>query len=103
MSEKKIAVLGLGYVGLPLALELSLTFSVKGFDINNNRINQLIKGIDSTLEVDPKKLINQQNNKKLLITKSQKDLKDCNIFIATVPTPIDSKKKTRFQGLIKCM
>ena len=84
MSEKKIAVLGLGYVGLPLALELSLTFSVKGFDINNNRINQLIKGIDSTLEVDPNKLINQQNNKKLLITKSQKDLKDCNIFIATV-------------------
>ena len=75
MSEKNIAVLGLGYVGLPLALELSLTLNVKGFDVNNNRINQLRKGIDSTLEVDPKKLLNQQKNKKLLITKSQKDLK----------------------------
>ena len=50
MSEKNIAVLGLGYVGLPLALELSLTLNVKGFDVNNNRINQLRKGIDSTLE-----------------------------------------------------
>ena len=54
MSDKKIAVLGLGYVGLPLALELSFSFHVKGFDINNNRINQLRKGIDSTLEVDQK-------------------------------------------------
>ena len=53
MSEK-IAVLGLGYVGLPLALELSLSLCVKGFDINNNRINQLRKGIDLTLEVDQK-------------------------------------------------
>ena len=100
MSEKNIAVLGLGYVGLPLALELSLTLNVKGFDVNNNRINQLRKGIDSTLEVDPKKLLNQQKNKKLLITKSQKDLKNCNIFIATVPTPIDSKRKPDFTALL---
>ena len=64
MSEKKIAVLGLGYVGLPLALELSLSLSVKGFDVNNNRINQLRKGIDSTLEVDQKKLLSQQKKKK---------------------------------------
>ena len=100
MNEKKIAVLGLGYVGLPLALELSLSLSVKGFDINNNRINQLRKGIDSTLEVDQKKLLSQQKKKKLFITKSKSNLKDCNIFIATVPTPIDSKKKPDLSALL---
>ena len=70
MSEKKIAVLGLGYVGLPLALELSLSLCVKGFDINNNRINQLRKGIDLTLEVDQKKLLHQQKKKHLKTCKN---------------------------------
>ena len=56
MDDKKIAVLGLGYVGLPLALGLSFSYNIKGFDVDNNRINQLRKGIDSTLEVDEKKL-----------------------------------------------
>lgn len=100
MSEKKIAVLGLGYVGLPLALELSFSLSIKGFDININRINQLRKGIDSTLEVDQVKLLSQQKKKKLFFTQSKNDLKDCNIFIATVPTPIDSKKKPDFSALL---
>ena len=54
MDDKKIAVLGLGYVGLPLALGLSFSYNIKGFDVDNNRINQLRKGIDSTLEVDEK-------------------------------------------------
>ena len=80
MSEKKIAVLGLGYVGLPLALELSLSLCVKGFDINNNRINQLRKGIDLTLEVDQKKLLHQQKKNHLLITNSKSDLKNCDVF-----------------------
>ena len=62
MSEK-IAVLGLGYVGLPLALELSLSLSVKGFDVNNNRINQLRKGIDLTLEVDKKTYFSTKKTK----------------------------------------
>ena len=100
MSEKKIAVLGLGYVGLPLALELSFSLSIKGFDININRINQLRKGIDSTLEVDQVKLLSQQKKKKLFFTQSKNDIKDCNIFIATVPTPIDSKKKPDFSALL---
>ena len=100
MSEKKIAVLGLGYVGLPLALELSFSLSIKGYDININRINQLRKGIDSTLEVDQVKLLSQQKKKKLFFTQSKNDLKDCNIFIATVPTPIDSKKKPDFSALL---
>ena len=100
MSEKKIAVLGLGYVGLPLALELSLSLCVKGFDINNNRINQLRKGIDLTLEVDQKKLLHQQKKKHLLITNSKSELKNCDVFIVTVPTPIDSKKKPDFSALL---
>ena len=52
MSDKKIAVLGLGYVGLPLAVQLSLSYQVKGFDLDNNRVSQLRKGIDKTLEVN---------------------------------------------------
>ncbi len=100
MSEKKIAVLGLGYVGLPLALELSLSLCVKGFDINNNRINQLRKGIDLTLEVDQKKLLHQQKKKHLLITNSKSELKNCDVFIVTVPTPIDSKQKPDFSALL---
>ena len=61
-------------MGLPLALELSLSLSVKGFDVDNNRINQLRKGIDSTMEVNSKKLLSQQKKKELFITKSQSDL-----------------------------
>ena len=57
MNEKKIAVLGLGYVGLPLALGLSFSYNVKGFDVDDTRINQLRKGIDSTLEVNKTKLL----------------------------------------------
>ena len=51
MSDKKIAVLGLGYVGLPLAVQLSLSYQVKGFDLDNNRVSQLRKGIDKTLKL----------------------------------------------------
>ena len=101
MDDKKIAVLGLGYVGLPLALGLSFSYNIKGFDVDNNRINQLRKGIDSTLEVDEKKLLTQQKKKKIFITSNKSDLNDCNIFIATVPTPIDKKKKPDFSSLLK--
>ena len=101
MNDKKIAVLGLGYVGLPLALGLSFSYNIKGFDVDNIRINQLRKGIDSTLEVDEKKLLTQQKKKKIFITSNKKELNDCNIFIATVPTPIDKKKKPDFSSLLK--
>ena len=101
MDDKKIAVLGLGYVGLPLALGLSFSYNIKGFDVDNNRINQLRKGIDSTLEVDEKKLLTQQKKKKIFITSNKDELNDCNIFIATVPTPIDKKKKPDFSSLLK--
>ena len=101
MNDKKIAVLGLGYVGLPLALGLSFSYNIKGFDVDNTRINQLRKGIDSTLEVDEKKLLTQQKKKKIFITSNKKELNDCNIFIATVPTPIDKKKRPDFSSLLK--
>ena len=101
MDDKKIAVLGLGYVGLPLALGLSFSYNIKGFDIDNNRINQLRKGIDSTLEVDKKKLLTQQKKQRIFFTSDKYELDGCNVFIATVPTPIDKKKKPDFSSLLK--
>ena len=97
----KIAIIGLGYVGLPLALGLSFSYNIKGFDVDNIRINQLRKGIDSTLEVDEKKLLTQQKKKKIFITSNKSELNDCNVFIATVPTPIDKKNKPDFSSLLK--
>ena len=98
MKEKRIAVLGLGYVGLPLAVNLSYNFNVKGFDIDINRINELRKGIDKTLEVDGA-ILKKQQKTLLSITSNEKDLQDCNFFIATVPTPIDKKNKPDFSAL----
>ena len=98
-KEKKIAVLGLGYVGLPLAVELSSSYKIIGFDISLNRVSQLSKGIDSTLEIPKDKLINSLNNK-LKITCDPEKLHECNIFIATVPTPITKDKKPDLQPLI---
>ncbi len=98
IKEKKIAVLGLGYVGLPLAVGLCSSFKIIGFDISLNRVSQLLKGIDETLEVKEKKL-RRCLNKKLTITNNFKDLENCNIFIATVPTPITEKCKPDFKPL----
>ena len=69
MKEKKIAVLGLGYVGLPLALQLSLSYNVVGYDIDNTRIKELRKGIDKTLEVSEPLLKKQQKNSLFFIEK----------------------------------
>ena len=98
IKEKKIAVLGLGYVGLPLAVGLCSSYKIIGFDISLNRVSQLLKGIDETLEVKEKKL-RRCLNKKLTITNNFKDLENCNIFIATVPTPITEKCKPDFKPL----
>jgi UDP-N-acetyl-D-mannosaminuronate dehydrogenase len=100
MKEKKIAILGLGYVGLPLALQLSLSYSVIGYDVDNNRIKELRKGIDKTLEISERFLKKQQNNN-LFFTTNPKDILNCNFYIATVPTPIDMKKKPDFSALKK--
>ena len=97
--KKKIGILGLGYVGLPLAVKLSSSFQVIGFDISSLRVSQLHKGIDETLEVSKNNLINSLN-KNLTISNNEKDLKNCNIYIATVPTPIDERKKPDFSFLV---
>jgi UDP-N-acetyl-D-glucosamine/UDP-N-acetyl-D-galactosamine dehydrogenase len=86
----KLGVIGLGYVGLPLAVEFGKVFKTVGFDIKESRIAELRKGRDSTLEVEPTEL---SEAKKLKFSTSLKDLATCQVFIVTVPTPIDSYKR----------
>ena len=88
-SEIKIAVIGLGYVGLPLALAFSSKYQVVGFDINQKRIGDLQEGIDHTGEADIDLL---ESNKNLTLTSDNASLEECNIYIVTVPTPIDTFK-----------
>jgi UDP-N-acetyl-D-glucosamine/UDP-N-acetyl-D-galactosamine dehydrogenase len=86
LDNIKIAIIGLGYVGLPLAVEFGKKSTVVGFDINQSRIDELRQGKDSTLEVEPSELL---NSKGLKFGSSLEDLNDCNVYIITVPTPID--------------
>ncbi len=90
MKNIKIAIIGLGYVGLPLAIEFGKVYKTIGFDINEFRIKELLAGKDSTLEVTSKEL---QESKKLTYTNDPNDIQSCNIYIITVPTPIDKFKK----------
>ncbi len=90
MINKKIAIIGLGYVGLPLAVEFGKKRDVIGYDINQERINNLKSGIDITLETDFKEL---EEAIYLDFTNNLNDIKDCQIYIVTVPTPIDIDKK----------
>ncbi len=94
ITNNKIAIIGLGYVGLPLAVEFGKKFKTIGFDINSNRISDLKNNIDKTLEVSTTELssVNKKSNhdsKGLFFTIKIEDIKDCNIYIITVPTPID--------------
>ncbi|WP_440054174.1 Vi polysaccharide biosynthesis UDP-N-acetylglucosamine C-6 dehydrogenase TviB [Pseudoalteromonas sp. T1lg65] len=84
--SKKIGIIGLGYVGLPLAAEFGKHFDVLGFDINERRVEQLQNGFDATLEVNEAQLAEAT---KLSYSFNENDLADCNIYIVTVPTPID--------------
>jgi len=98
MSNKKIALIGLGYVGLPLAVEFGKKRTVVGFDINQPRINDLKNGVDSTLETTSEELKDAVN---LSYTTNLEDIKDCTIFIVTVPTPIDKHKRPDLTPLEK--
>ena len=89
-TDSSIAIVGLGYVGLPLAVEFGRKRKVIGFDINENRIKELQKGTDNTLETTAQELNSATH---LSFTNRLEDLKDCKIFIITVPTPIDDHKK----------
>jgi len=98
MNNKKIALIGLGYVGLPLAVEFGKKRTVVGFDINQPRINDLKNGVDSTLETTSEELKNAVH---LSYTTNLDDVKGCEIFIITVPTPIDKHKKPDLTPLEK--
>ena len=95
---KKIAIIGLGYVGLPLAVEFGKIFQTIGFDINETRIKELKQGEDRTLEIEPEELAQAT---KLTYTLNVEDIKGCNIYIVTVPTPIDKHKRPDLTPLIK--
>lgn len=98
LKNIKLAVIGLGYVGLPLAVEFGKKRSVVGFDINQPRIDALKKGHDATLEVSDTELKEAAG---LSYTASLDDLQDCNVYIVTVPTPINEHKQPDLTPLIK--
>ncbi|MGL4221059.1 MAG: Vi polysaccharide biosynthesis UDP-N-acetylglucosamine C-6 dehydrogenase TviB [Shewanella sp.] len=98
MQNTQIAIIGLGYVGLPLAVEFGKKYPVLGFDINAARLAELSKGHDSTLEVDDRDLAEAKH---LTYSSSLDDLKPCNVFIVTVPTPINEHKQPDLTPLIK--
>jgi len=95
---EKLAIIGLGYVGLPLAVEFGKVFQTIGYDINHSRIQELVAGIDSTLEIEVAEL---KGSKHLNLTSDVNELRGCNIFIVTVPTPIDKNKNPDLGPLIK--
>ena len=92
----KIAIIGLGYVGLPLAIEFGKNYSVVGFDVNSKRISELVAGFDATLEVSDQELSSAE---KLSFTAEFQQLKECNFYIVTVPTPIDSSNQPNLRPL----
>ncbi|MCF6342307.1 MAG: nucleotide sugar dehydrogenase, partial [Bacteroidales bacterium] len=101
---KKITIIGLGYVGLPLAVEFAKKTRVVGFDINQARVDELNSGTDSTLEVDDedlKSVLGTQAAKGLFLTTSVDDIRDSQIYIVTVPTPIDDNKRPDLKPLVK--
>ncbi len=97
-EDTRIAVVGLGYVGLPLAVEFGKQYDTVGFDINTARISELRTGRDSTLEVEPELLAEAA---RLTFADSLDDIRACNVYIVTVPTPIDSARRPDLTPLVK--
>jgi UDP-N-acetyl-D-galactosamine dehydrogenase len=98
LEDTKLAIIGLGYVGLPLAVEFGKHYDTVGFDINQRRIDELNAGIDHTLEVNREELA---QSPRLRFSSQLADLADCNVYIVTVPTPIDSAKRPDLTPLIR--
>jgi len=95
----KIGIIGLGYVGLPLAVEFSKKYQVQGFDTSKTRVNQLNNSIDETCEIDSKVLDRTLDNGNVNFSENPDDLKDVNFYIITVPTPIDNKNNPDLKPL----
>lgn len=98
LDYKKLAIIGLGYVGLPLAVEFGKKRTVLGFDINQKRVDELKNGQDHTLEVEPEELKQAAH---LRFSTAISDLAECNVYIVTVPTPIDEYKQPDLSPLVK--
>jgi UDP-N-acetyl-D-galactosamine dehydrogenase len=101
LQKKKIAVIGLGYVGLPLAVEFGKYFNTIGFDINEIRVNELQNSVDKTMEISPDVLTELLNGSHFKISSNFQDIKDCNIYIVTVPTPTDKNNRPVLTPLLK--
>jgi UDP-N-acetyl-D-galactosamine dehydrogenase len=99
--NNKIAVIGLGYVGLPLAVEFAKKYRVVGFDINKSRVNALNNGEDHTLEVSSEDLKSVLSDKGLLCSYDLNDIKECDFYIVTVPTPVDKHNRPDLTPLYK--
>lgn len=98
--NKKICIIGLGYVGLPLAHAFSKKYKVVGFDINKPRVDELSNGYDRTLELT-KEEVQESISNGMIYTTNIKEIEDCNVYIVTVPTPIDSSNRPDLTPLIK--
>src|SRR6056297_2475269 len=96
-NEIKIAIIGLGYVGLPLAVEFAKKYPVVGFDISEKRIEKLRAGTDDTREISAEELQAAEN---LTLTAAPDEIRDCSVYIVTVPTPIDEHKRPDLRPLI---
>ena len=94
--NKTIAIIGMGYVGLPLAIEFSKKLNVIGFDISSERISSLLEGVDLTNEIEPSML----NSSNLVLTDNEEMLSRADIYIVTVPTPIDKDNKPDLSPLL---
>ncbi|WP_370278888.1 Vi polysaccharide biosynthesis UDP-N-acetylglucosamine C-6 dehydrogenase TviB [Pontibacterium sp.] len=98
LEKVKIGIIGLGYVGLPLAVEFGKQYSTLGFDINQDRLSELRSGHDSTLEVSDEELVEADQ---LTYSHNLEDLQNCNVYVVTVPTPITENKQPDLTPLIK--
>ncbi|GAB1407326.1 hypothetical protein MASR1M8_12450 [Thermomonas brevis] len=98
LAHARIAVVGLGYVGLPLAVEFGKQYDTVGYDIHAARVAELKAGKDSTLEVEPELLAQAD---RLSYTDKLADIAGCNVYIVTVPTPIDAAKRPDLTPLVK--
>lgn len=99
MNEIKIAVIGLGYVGLPLARLFSTKYKTIGFDMNSKRVDALMKGHDATLEVADELLQDAIANHGFKCTTHLEDIRKCNFYVVAVPTPVDENNRPDLQPL----
>ncbi len=98
--QKKLAIIGLGYVGLPLARLFSTKYETVGYDMNSQRVNALMQGKDATCEVSDELLMDAIRNHGFRCTSNLEDIRDCNVYIVAVPTPVDRNNRPDLRPLI---